>query len=81
MKNEEEEEEKVKYFNPGSDGEDGQDDDFVDKLKSKWSRFVNFFKEGISNKKRYKWGPFEMAAIERKVDISGSIMEAEMKRF
>lgn len=53
----------------------------VDKFKSNWTKFVNFIKEGVSSKKKYKWGPFEMAAIVRKIDTASSIMEAEMKRF
>lgn len=70
----------MKYFNPGSD-DDEKNEDLVDKLKSNWNKFVNFLKEGVTNKRKYKWGPFEMAAIVRKIDTTGSIMEAEMKRF
>ena len=70
----------MKYFNPGLDEDDNEE--LVDKLKSNWSKFVSFIKDGFSSsKKKYKWGPFEMAAIVRKIDTASSIMEAEMKRF
>ncbi len=58
----------MRYFDPGEEKKE-------DGLTSIWKSFVGLFKEG--RQKKYKWGPFEMAAIMRKVEMEGSLMEAE----
>ena len=77
---EEEKEEKIpeKYYDPGKEaGAEGA----VGEIRSGWQKFASFVSESIFKQKKYRWGPFAMAAIMKQVDLSASLMEAEEKRF